>query len=207
MRPHPPAELFNPDDLTGSFVPAPEIEVWAREAFIAENAVLLNVEHAHLRSASLGFLWTNVGNARHGHRIVGQCEVGAPRAFGKWAKARAERQIVDWFGTVPDFIITIDALYASRCGDAEFCSLVEHELLHAGQELDGFGLPKFRRDGKPALAMRGHDVEEFVSIVRRYGVGAAAGETLALVEAARSKPTIASVVISQACGTCLKQSA
>lgn len=103
---------------------------------------------------------------------------------------------------VPDFLITIDAHYAAQCDDAEFCSLIEHEMLHAGQERDMFGAPKFTKAGRPKFAMRGHDVEEFVSIVRRYGVGASAGSTRALVEAANQKPLIGGVQISQACGTC-----
>jgi hypothetical protein len=207
MRPQPPASLFDPEDYTGSFVPARELEDWARTTFIDEDATLLNEEHKHLRFASIGFLWTSVGNARHGRRIVGQCEAGTPRAMGRWAQARAKRQIVDWFGAIPNFIITLDAHYAVQCADAEFLALVEHELLHAGHALDVFGQPKSTKNGSPALAIRGHDVEEFVSIVRRYGVGAAAGETFALVEAAKNAPEVAAVNIAQACGTCLKQTA
>lgn len=206
MRPQPPAELFDP--LAGPlFVPSPDLDEWAQTTFVNDDATLWNEEHRHLQSASIGWLWTNVGNGRNGKRIVGQCELGRPMAMGKWAKARAEMQIKAWFGDVPDFIITLDAGYATECGDAEFCSLVEHELLHAGQELDEFGAPKFRKSGAPALAIRGHDVEEFVSIVRRYGVGAAAGETLALVEAAKGAPQVAAASITQACGTCLRQHA
>jgi hypothetical protein len=191
-------------ELTGGpdFAPAPELASWATDTFIDEDASLLNEEHAHLRHASLGFMWTTVGNARAGHRIVGQCEIMPPAVMGKWARARAIQQIEEWFGALPDFLITLDAHYAAQCDDAEFCSLVEHEMLHAGQELDMFGAPKFRKSGKPAFAIRGHDVEEFVSIVRRYGAGAAAGATRALVEAARQRPEIGGVQISQACGTC-----
>ncbi|WP_275593268.1 putative metallopeptidase [Rhizobium gallicum] len=74
---------------------------------------------------------------------------------------------------MPHFLLTFDAHYASTCSDAEFCALVEHELYHAGQERDAFGAPKFRRDGSPAFGLRGHDVEEFVGVVRRYGADAA----------------------------------
>jgi len=189
------------------FAPAPDLLEWARATFIEDEASLLNEDHAHLRAADIGFLWTNVPNSRNQNRIVGQAELGTPRAMGKWAKARAESQVETWFGSVPDFLITIDARYASECADAEFCSLIEHELYHCGQERNEFGLPKFTKWGRPVFAMRGHDVEEFVGIVRRYGVGAAAGQTLALVEAARRRPEIASVDISQACGTCLTRMA
>lgn len=200
MRPLPPVEMI--EDPTKAFVPSPELEAWARATFIDPDADLVNDEHVHLNLARIGFVWTIVGNARAGQRIVGQCEMMPPMAMGRWARARAEQQIEEWFGFVPHFLITIDANYAVQCDDTEFCSLVEHELLHAGQERDPFGGPKFRKSGEPAFAIRGHDVEEFVSIVRRYGVGAAAGATRALVEAANQRPEIATARISQSCGTC-----
>lgn len=199
QRPQPPASFF--EIGSPSFVPSSDLEGWARDTFIDPDATLVNEEHFHLNQARIGFVWTTMPNARAGHRIVGQCEIMPPMAMGKWQKARAEQQIEEWFGFVPHFLITLDASYASQCGDAEFCSLVEHELLHAGQEMGPFG-PKFRKDGSPAFAIRGHDVEEFVSIVRRYGVGAAAGATRALVEAAKHRPEVGATQISQACGTC-----
>ena len=203
-RPAPPADLFQIDAThLHKFVSAPELGEWARANLIDSGSPLINEDHAHLRAATIGFLWTNMGNARQGRRIVGQCETGKPRgAMGKWPKARAEQQILEWFGEVPDFLITIDANYAQQCGDAEFCALIDHELYHAGQERDAFGAPKFTREGRPVFGMRGHDVEEFVGIVRRYGVGAAAGDTFALVEAARGKPTVAATSIASVCGNC-----
>lgn len=199
-RPQPPEELLQ--SYAPAFIPAPEVERWAWDSFIEDEAPLFNEEHAHLANARIGFVWTNVGNARGGHRIVGQCELMPPMGMGKWQKARAEAQVQAWFGVLPAFLITLDAYYAAQADDAEFCSLVEHELLHAGQERDPFGAPKFRKSGQPVFAIRGHDVEEFVSIVARYGVGAAAGATRALVEAANSPPLVATAQISQACGTC-----
>lgn len=200
VRPRPPEDIL---EISGEpiFRPAPEIIAWARQCFIDEGASLLNEDHKHLRFASLAALWTNVDNSRQGRAIVGQCELGAPRAtMGKWAKARAEVQITEWFGEIPDFILTFDARYAAQCSDAEWCAIVEHECLHAGQEHDAFGAPKFRNSGLPAFAMRAHDVMEFVSIVRRYGADAA--HVRELVDAANAGPEIANVRISQACGTC-----
>jgi hypothetical protein len=185
-----------------SFAPAPEMVEWVRATFIEDDGQLFNPDHLHLQSASIGMLWTNVSNSRKGRHIVGQCEEGKPSAMmGKWGKARAEQQIVDWFGTVPDFIITIDALYAMECSDAEFCALVEHELYHAAQERDEFGAPKFRKStGLPAFTLRGHDIEEFVGVVRRYG--ADASHVRALADAANAGPEIANVRIAHACGAC-----
>ena len=127
-----------------------------------------------------------------------------PRFMGaKWSKARQEQQITEWFGEMPDFLITLDANYAAQCDDVTFCAVVEHELYHCGQALNEFGAPKFNQTtGLPVYAIKGHDVEEFVGVVRRYGVGAAAGQTRALVEAANSAPEIGKAKVSGACGSC-----
>jgi len=146
-------------------------------------------------------LWTSIENSRHGRRVVGQAERGDPTAMGKWAKARAELQICEWFGDMPDFILTFDASYASMCTDAQFRSLVEHELAHCGVERDVYGAPKFRKStGLPAFTLVGHDVEEFVGVVRRYGADATG--VRALVEAANATPTVAAAAIGAACGGC-----
>lgn len=197
-RPQPPAELIEPSAVP-LFAPAPEIIEWARETFVAPGAELCNEDHDHLNHATLGALWTNVPNGRAGRRIVGQCERGLPPG-GKWARSRVEMQLVQWFGDVPEFLLTFDASYAAECGDAEFMALVEHELYHAGQERDPFGAPKFRKSGLPAFAIRGHDVEEFVGVVRGYGADAAGVREM--VEAARKGPEIAAIRIAQVCGTC-----
>ncbi|GGF24467.1 hypothetical protein GCM10011321_14810 [Youhaiella tibetensis] len=198
-RPMPPHETLG-NSAEPVFAPAPELIAWARETFIDEGAPLLNEDHRHLRWANIGALWTNVPNGHAGRRIVGQCEMGLPPT-GKWGRARIERQLLDWFGEVPTFLLTFDAEYASSCSDAQFMALVEHELYHAGQERDAFGAPRFsKKTGKPIYGIRGHDVEEFVGVVRRYGASAAHIEEL--VAAANADPEIARVEIARACGTC-----
>jgi hypothetical protein len=143
-------------------------------------------------------VWTSVENARQGRRVVGQAERGEPAAMGKWAKARAELQIVQWFGNLPDFILTFDA-----SSDAQWCALCEHELSHCGVERDMYGAPKFKKStGLPAFTLRGHDVEEFIGVVRRYGVAAAGVQ--AMIDAAAQGPTIVQADIDFACGNCAK---
>jgi hypothetical protein len=198
----PPLELF---DLEAGevFLPAHDVEVWARAAFVDEGAALENEEHVHLRNASIGILWTN---GKNGRTVLGQCETGDPMAMGKWAKAKARIQVVEWFGKIPDFILTFDAHYALQCSDLEWCALVEHELLHAAQARDEFGAPKFSQStGRPVFTIRGHDVEEFTSIVRRYGSDAA--HVREFVEAANSKPSIGAASVAHACGNCLARAA
>lgn len=203
-RPRPPETMFDLSEVNRGFVPALDLATWVRAVFIDDEGPLANPAHAHLQDADIGVLWTTVANRRHGLVILGQAEMGDTiGGMGKWAKARARQQLCEWFGDIPTFVMTISADYARECEDIEFCALIEHELFHMGQDNDEFGSPKFKRDGKPAFGMRGHDVEEFVGVVRRYG--AEATGTAALVEAANKGPEIGSARITQACGTCLER--
>jgi hypothetical protein len=189
------------DDLHGCFIPAPDVGAWIRTSFLDPESPLYNVEHDHLNSADIGVLWTNVGNSRHMNAIAGTAEMPTPQG-GKWQKGRALYQLRRWFGAEPDFLITLSAEYAAEVSDVVFCALVEHELYHCAQRLDAFGIPMFTQEGRPKFGIRGHDVEEFVGIVRRYGAKAGAGDTEALVKAARRKPEIAAADIKALCGTC-----
>lgn len=202
-RPRPPQFLMSLEALADGirFAPAPDLLSWIFATFIEDGAPLQNDDHQHLQSARIGILWTIVENGRHGRTVVGQAELGSQiGGMGKWTRARAEQQIVEWFDGVPDFVITFFAPYADSCDDASFCALVEHELSHCGQERDEFGMPRFRKSGAPAFCMRGHDVEEFVGVVRRYGADATG--VRAMVDAAAEGPTVAPADISFACGNC-----
>lgn len=203
-RPAPPQDLIE-EVQKSLFVPAPDLAQWLRLVFIEEGGPLHNPEHAHLVDASIGVLWTNVSNGRQGRRIVGQAELGGSMGGtgGKWQKGKVTMLLQGWFGSIdpPDFVMTLDANYADQCEDASFCALVEHELYHMAQATDEFGMPKFNKDtGRPMFAMRGHDVEEFVGVVRRYGANATG--VSALIEAANRGPEIASASLAHACGTC-----
>lgn len=211
-RPYPPEAMRFPYPAgSPAFAPAPDVAEWLAATFINDDAPLVNEEHRHLRFARIGVLWSSVGNARHGRSVVGQCEtVPIAGSQGRWAKARAAQQIEQWFGTwwqgnEPDFLITLYAPYAAEVDDATFCALVEHELLHAGQEKDADGMPRFTQDGEPKFAMRGHDVETFVCLAARYG--AVEANVAHLVHAALTGPSIGKAAVGWACGTCLKVAA
>lgn len=199
-RPRPPESMIGPQGK--AFVPADGMAEWVEVTLFSDSSPIANPEHEHLAEAHIGYLWSAVENTRKGKRVVGQCETGSPQgAMGKWAKARAEQQITEWFGAVPDFIITLDAEFCAQCGDAEFMALIEHELYHAAQDVDTFGMPKFSREtGRPIFTIRGHDVEQFVGVVRRYGADAAG--VRAMVDAANRTPEVARAHIEHACGTC-----
>lgn len=183
--------------------PASEVWQWIESQILAATGSIHNPDHAHLSDADIGVLWAPASFTKQGRVVVGQAEQVMFRAGG-WQKARQEQQMIDWFGRVPAFVITLAADYCSQCSDAEFCALVEHELYHIAQATDQYGAPKFTQEGLPKLQMRAHDVEEFVGVVRRYG---ASQEVRALVEAASQPPEVAKINIARACGTCLLKSA
>lgn len=205
-RPLPPASLLELSDLSSfgiRLTPAPEVWEWLQTEILADTGSIHNGDHAHLIDADIRVMWASSAVSKKGRTVVGQAEEVTFRAGG-WQKARMEQQMRDWFGDVPAFIITLAADYCSQCSDADFCALVEHELYHIAQAKDQYGAPKFTQEGLPKLEMRGHDVEEFVGVVRRYG---ASPDVQALVDAANNPAEVGKLNISRACGTCLLKSA
>lgn len=183
--------------------PAPEVWDWISTEILADTGSLHNPDHAHLLDASVQVLWASQSFTKQGRTVLGQTEQVMHRAGG-WQKARQEQQMREWFGEEPQFLITLAVDYCVQCTDAEFCALVEHELYHIAQATDQYGAPKFTQDGMPKLEMRGHDVEEFIGVVRRYGVS---NDVQQLIDAASRPPEVAKINIARACGTCLLKSA
>jgi len=205
-RPMPPASLLELSELSDfgiRLIPAPELWEWLQAEILADTGSIHNEDHAHLIDADVRVMWASASFMKKGRTVVGQAEQVAFRAGG-WQKARMEQQMLDWFGDVPAYIITLAADYCAQCSDADFCALVEHELYHITQATDQYGAPKFTQEGLPKLEMRGHDVEEFVGVVRRYG---ASPDVQALVDAANKPAEVGKLNISRACGTCLLKSA
>jgi hypothetical protein len=200
-RPLPPAILI--DSIFLAVAPAPDVWEWVSREIIADGGSIHNEEHAHLIDADIRVMWASAAFTKKGRTVVGQAEQVALRAGG-WQKARMEQQMMDWFGDVPAFIITLAADYCAQCSDADFCALIEHELYHIAQATDKYGQPAFTQEGLPKLEMRGHDVEEFVGVVRRYGASPAVQE---MVDAANNPAEVGKMNISRACGTCLLKSA
>lgn len=209
--------VSNPDELaipqvpeqlvTGfqrGFLPSEDLAVWVASTFIDETGVLANPDHQHLAAATIGYLWTNVDNTKKGRTIIGTAELGKPQgAMGKWPRARAELQVIEWFGHTPDFIITILAPWWDEATNVERCALIEHELYHCAQDKDEFGQPKFNKStGLPSFTMRGHDVEEFIGVAARYG--ATDPVVRELVDVINAGPEIGGAAINLACGICSK---
>ncbi len=195
-------QLSDLSDFGIRLTPAPEVWEWLQSEILADTGSIHNEDHAHLLDADIRVMWASSSFAKQGRTVLGQAEQVAFRAGG-WQKARMEQQMRDWFGDVPAFIITLAADYCAQCSDTDFCTLVEHELYHIAHANDKCGQPAFTKEGAPKLEMRGHDVNEFVAIVERYGVGAPDSDVARMVEAAKKPPSVNRASIASACGTCL----
>jgi hypothetical protein len=197
-RPHPPEHLHQ---IGYQLEPANEVADWARACFINEDSPLINPEHEHLRNADIVFLWTNVEYIDGGMPVAGMAEI--VQVNGKpWPSAERVDHLCLMHGRVPQARIWLYAPYAATCSDAAFCALVEHELLHYRPKFDKEGEPVIDDEGRPKLVKRAHDVSEFISIVRRYGVGAVHPNVQLMVEAAQMEPLITRAQIEAVCGTC-----
>lgn len=210
VLPGPPDHLLLPvmEAAADSFAPAPDLAAAVGALFLDEESPFYVEEHSHLLYAEIGYLWTSAPARRRGRTILGTAEIFQPRGSG-WAKARQEAQMLQWFGEAPDFVITLSAPYVARCleggSHANIGALIDHELSHCGQALDEWGAPRFnQRTGRPVFTLRGHDVEEFVGVVERWGAGATMTETLAA--AANAGPRFGRADAAGLCGTCLSAS-
>jgi len=199
-RPRPSAWVLE-DTEESRFEPATDLPEWVSQTFLEAESPLFNLDHAHLQEAVVRFLWAGCPNKTQDKQILGTAQLGRPT--GKpWPRGRQEQQLREWFGCVPDFLITLDAQFCHRCSDVSLCALVEHELYHCAHAEDKFGEPRFDRDGNPIWFMRSHDVEEFVGVVERYGDWEAGLQ--ALGRALAHGPLIGRADIAGACGTCLR---
>ncbi|MGA9771687.1 MAG: putative metallopeptidase [Blastocatellia bacterium] len=190
------------------FIASPKMADWLHQTFIRESAPLFNPDHTHLSEASIGVLWTTAENTKQGKLVQGTAEIPhPPQGISKWGKAKWEHQMRGWFGEVlPDFLLTFYWPFVQRADTPSVLALFEHELYHCAQAVDESGEPRYRKsDGRPVWTMVGHDVEEHIGVVRRYGHAAA--NVTELVEAAMRKPEIGRAKIIVACGYCKMKAA
>lgn len=206
-RPLPPASLGEWEGGAQiNFLPARDVRDWLVDTFISDDGPLFNEDHKHLLLANFEVLWAAGSFARQGRTVIGQAEEVAFRVGG-WQRDRQIQQMFQWFGQVPDYLLTFDGSFARDASDAEWCALVEHELYHVGHKLDEFGAPRFTREGLPVLFIKAHDIEEFVGVVERYGVGTPDGAMARAVKAAKAGPTVSRLRLQQGCGTCMLRAA
>ena len=204
IRPFPPTDLIDQaeEEEAIRLAPAVELKEWVIKNYLTIGGQLHNPDHEHLLSfqpPEISFLWAYTKCEAKDRRVLGQTE-RVMINVGGWRKDRQELQLIDWFGDVPKYIITLDARVCQVMSDVDFCALVEHELYHIGHKKDRHGEFEYTSMGEPRLFLRGHDVEEFHGVVQRYG---ASPDVQKMVELANDGPTISRANIAHACGTCL----
>jgi len=165
--PRPPKEIL--EFGLPRCIPAHDLKDWAFKTFVEDGGELQNLDHDHLKFAEVLFLWASEPAREKGKDVIGYAEMFSPQ-FAKFGQVRSAQFIRDANnGQDPDFIVTICAPFVAEADPNAVLALIEHELYHCGQEVDEYGCPKFNKKGLPKFAMKGHDVEEFVGVVRRYG--------------------------------------
>jgi hypothetical protein len=141
-----------------------------RDPRVIAEKVLDFEEHQDIRNggANIDWLFRTTEKLKHGRRILGMCYAN-PKVQGDLSPL-FDDMLERLLGRIPDFLIVLDMEYWTEASPLQREILCHHELLHASQAKDLFGAPRFDRDGNPVWALRGHDVEEFNDVVRRYGV-------------------------------------
>lgn len=125
-------------------------------------------EHVHLVENEIDIDWIMRVDekVKHGRLVLGS--VHEPTVQGEF------RDMFEWLlkrllGRLPKFLIVLDDAYWRQATPLQREILVFHELAHIRQKLDRYGSPRFDKDGLPVYGIHGHDVEEFTSVVARYG--------------------------------------
>jgi len=125
-------------------------------------------EHEHLfeGEAVIEWLLQRDAKVKQGRQILGTAYL--PRVQGElnpcfqWLLER-------YFQRMPDFLIILDAAYWEVATPRLREILVYHELSHCIHKESNEGEPLYDENGRPRWGLKGHDVEEFTSVVRRYG--------------------------------------
>ncbi|MDV7458245.1 putative metallopeptidase [Acinetobacter baumannii] len=208
IRPFPPTDFMDQaeEEEALRLIPAPDLKLWVVANFLTLGGPLHNPDHDHIaemlhdNEGFLAFAWASSAYTRAKRMVLGQCEKVMFQQGG-WKKARQEQQMRDWFGFVPVYLITIDASFCEKANDSEFCALLEHELYHIGVERDTDGEIIYSdHNGLPKHYLAGHDVEEFIGVVKRWGAN---DSVKRLIEVAKNPPFVSDLDISKCCGNCV----
>lgn len=127
--------------------------------------------HLHLAENDVEFGWLLRADTKD--KGGGKVELGSVHVvksmFQGAFKDLGLQLLADMLGTLPQFLVVLDAQWWAQAAQQDREALVWHELCHVRQSLDKFGAPRFDRDGLPVFGLVPHDVEAFESEVVRYG--------------------------------------
>jgi hypothetical protein len=109
---------------------------------------LVAAHHTELADAQIDLVWI--------HDVKPDCD-----GHLTWGKAKKVGPLEKVFHSA-DFVIQINAVVWRELPPMPRRALLDHELMHCGTKTDD--------DGDETHYLRKHDVEDFVPIVRRYGL-------------------------------------
>lgn len=208
FRPFPPTDLIDQAEEEDAIrlAPAPDLKAWVMQNWLTLGSDLHNPDHDHIaelihdNEEFLAFAWASSAAMAKKRMVLGQCEKVMFNQGG-WKKARQEQQMRDWFGFVPQYLITIDAAFCEQTSDREFCRLIEHELYHIGVERDEDGEIIYSdTTGLPKHYLVGHDVEVFFGEIRQHGIDSSVQR---LLDIAKNAPFVSETNIAACCGNCV----
>lgn len=132
--------------------------------------IMQNPVHVHLHDADVQFGWLMRADPKDkgGKRELGS--VHAVKTMAQGAFKDLFLQLLErMLGTMPEFLVVLDAEFWEQATDTQREALIWHELAHVRQALDKYGAPRFDRDGLPVFSIFDHDITAFNSEVARYG--------------------------------------
>jgi hypothetical protein len=148
----------------GAYLIPPELH---HPADIAQRLLQLEeFDHLTRGDARIDWLLKRDTKVKGGRQILGATHL--PKVQGDlnpcfvWMLERL-------FGRPPDFLIILDKSFWYQATPRLREILVFHELSHCIHKTNRFGEPMYDQDERPVWAIRSHDVEEFISVVHRYG--------------------------------------
>lgn len=152
------------DDLQPFSLPPDDVEAIAAR-------VLAMPEHEHLVDHDVPIGWLMRNDPKHKGNKVELGSVHDVKAmFQGGFKDLGLQLLHGMLGHLPDFLVVLNAPWWAEATPREREALVFHELAHIKQAIDRYGAPRFDRDGLPVFKVVGHDLEEFKSVVARYGL-------------------------------------
>jgi hypothetical protein len=132
----------------------------------AELLQLEEFEDLREGEAVIDWLLRRDEKEKMGRRILGTAHL--PRVQGELNPV-FEWMLGNLFQRTPDFLIILDMAFWFAAGPRLREILVYHELSHCIHATDRDGEKRYGWDERPIWRLRAHDVEEFTSVVRRYG--------------------------------------
>lgn len=181
----------------------PELTDHIHNTILSPTHKMFNPVHLHLNELDLGFLFTNIENSTKGQRILGQAKI--PGSGGDaWGVGMTNLFLIERFGYFPDALIILNGIWFSGATNLQRYALIEHELFHIAQKTDQYGLPQWDDEtGKPKIKIQGHDVEEFIGVVSRYGTYSP--ELAQMKGAMMKEPEFTIGEIDGICGSCKRK--